>query len=154
MKRKIVSMLLSVFAIPACTAYQPQPLSKNHPAHADAATARRVAPSLTLAHTREEITSPMPAITAALAEKDIGRSGTPKAETGQTVTAEGKVVATLPGAGQLVVEHGAIQGFMDAMTMGYRVEPPSLIEGFKFGDKVRFTIDVANKAIIKLDRIN
>jgi Cu/Ag efflux protein CusF len=39
------------------------------------------------------------------------------------------------------------------MTMGYRVEPPSLLEGLKFGDKVRFTIDVPKKAIVKIEKI-
>ena len=62
------------------------------------------------------------------------------------------MVATVPSAAQIVVEHGEIKGFMDAMTMGYRVEPPSLLDGLKFGDKVRFTIDVPNKAIIKIER--
>ena len=41
---------------------------------------------------------------------------------------------------------------MEAMTMGYRVDPPALLEGIKAGDKVRFTIDVPSKAIIKIDR--
>jgi Cu/Ag efflux protein CusF len=39
-----------------------------------------------------------------------------------------------------------------AMTMGYRVEPPSLIEGLQSGDQVRFTIDVPRKAIIKIEK--
>jgi len=42
---------------------------------------------------------------------------------------------------------------MDAMTMGYRVEPPSLLEGLKSGDQVRFTIDVQNKAIVKIEKM-
>jgi Cu/Ag efflux protein CusF len=42
---------------------------------------------------------------------------------------------------------------MDAMTMGYRIDPPSLMEGLKFGDKIRFTIDVQNKAITKIEKL-
>jgi Cu/Ag efflux protein CusF len=68
------------------------------------------------------------------------------------IVADGKVVATVPNASQIVVEHGEIKGFMDAMTMGYRVDPPSLLEGLKFGDKVRFTIDVPKKAIVKIEK--
>ena len=68
------------------------------------------------------------------------------------MVADGKVIATVPNASQIVVEHGEIKGFMDAMTMGYRVEPPSLLEGLKFGDKVRFTIDVPKKAIVKIEK--
>ena len=67
---------------------------------------------------------------------------------------EGKVVATVPNASQIVVDHAEIKGFMEAMTMGYRVDPPSLLEGLKFGDKVRFTIDVPKKAIIKIEKMN
>ena len=69
------------------------------------------------------------------------------------IVAEGKVVATVPNASQIVVEHGEIKGFMEAMTMGYRVDPPSLFEGLKFGDKVRFTIDVPKKAIVKIEKM-
>ncbi len=63
------------------------------------------------------------------------------------------MVATVPSASQLVVEHGEIKGFMDAMTMGYRVEPSSLLEGLKAGDQVRFTIDVPKKTIVKIERM-
>jgi Cu/Ag efflux protein CusF len=68
------------------------------------------------------------------------------------VTGEGKVVATVPSSGQLVVDHGEIKGFMGAMTMGYPVEPPSQLEGLKPGDQVRFTIDVQKKMIVKIER--
>ena len=61
MKRQLLKLLLSVFTFSACAAYQPQPLSQNHPAHEDAAPAPRQAPSLTLAYTRLEIpSSPAP----------------------------------------------------------------------------------------------
>lgn len=63
------------------------------------------------------------------------------------------MIATVPSANQLVVEHGEIKGFMDAMTMGYRVEPSSLLDGLKSGDRVRFTIDVPNNAIVKIEKI-
>ena len=90
--------------------------------------------------------------TAKAVEQEV-RDGAPAAAAvQQTVEGEGKVVATVPSASQIVVEHGEIKGFMEAMTMGYRVDPPSLLEGIKSGDKVRFTIDVPSKAIIKIER--
>jgi Cu/Ag efflux protein CusF len=42
---------------------------------------------------------------------------------------------------------------MEAMTMGYRVDPVSLLAGLKQGDKVRFTIDVQRRAIIGIDKL-
>jgi Cu/Ag efflux protein CusF len=42
---------------------------------------------------------------------------------------------------------------MDAMTMGYRIEPSSLLEGLKPGDKVRFTIDVQKRTITQIEKL-
>ena len=148
---KYKSYLLScVIAFGGCAAYQLGPLSANHPAYPDAAAAPERPLSKTLAYTRADIPSPQP-VSAMPAEQP----GQQSAQTEQkTVVAEGKVVATVPNASQIVVEHGEINGFMEAMTMGYRVDPPSLLEGLKFGDKVRFTIDVAKKAIIKIEKMS
>jgi len=68
------------------------------------------------------------------------------------VTGDGRVVALRPDKQQVVVEHGEIKGFMEAMTMGYKVAPPSLLDGIKSGDQVRFTIDVPKKAIVKIEK--
>ncbi|MGE3537359.1 MAG: copper-binding protein [Candidatus Tectimicrobiota bacterium] len=68
-----------------------------------------------------------------------------------SVTGEGKVIAVVPASQQLVVEHGNIPGFMDAMTMGYKVNPPSLLDKLKAGDTVRFTIDTQAQAIVKIE---
>jgi len=136
--------LFSVLTVPGCAPYELPPLSESHPAHADAPSAPRQIPSQTLAYTRTELVGPGPGFAVVAAEKEVSA---------QTVTAEGKVIATMPDAAQIVVEHGAIKGFMDAMTMGYRVEPASLIDGLKFGDRIRFTIEVPNKAIIKIEKI-
>jgi Cu/Ag efflux protein CusF len=37
--------------------------------------------------------------------------------------------------------------------MGYRIDPPSLLQGLKQGDKVRFTIDVQRRAIIGIEKL-
>ena len=132
----IVPLMLS-----GCAAYELQPLSMNHPANPEATAVPVRAVSKTLAYTRADIPSTQPVADAAMAQ------GEP-----QTVVADGKVIATVPNASQIVVEHGEIKGFMDAMTMGYRVDPPSLLDGLKSGDKVRFTIDVPKKAIVKIEK--
>ena len=41
---------------------------------------------------------------------------------------------SVPANQQLVVEHGDIPGFMEAMTMGYKVDPSSLLAPLKAGD--------------------
>jgi mono/diheme cytochrome c family protein len=63
------------------------------------------------------------------------------------MSGEGTVVALRPDKQQIVVEHGEIKDFMEAMTMGYRISPLSLLDKVKPGDKVRFTIDTAARAI-------
>jgi Cu/Ag efflux protein CusF len=151
MKSKCKYILaIALLPLAGCAAYQLEPLSANHPAYPDAAAAPQRPVSKTLAYTRADIPLPQP-VSAMPAEQP----GQQSAQTEQkTVVAEGKVVATVPNASQIVVEHGEIKGFMEAMTMGYRVDPPSLLEGLKLGDKVRFTIDVPKKAIIKIEKMS
>lgn len=69
------------------------------------------------------------------------------------VTGEGTVIALRPEKQQVVLEHGEIKGFMEAMTMGYKTDPPSLMNSVKAGDKVRFTIDTEARAITKIDEL-
>ena len=70
-----------------------------------------------------------------------------------SVTGEGTVIAVVPATQQLVVEHGDIPGFMGAMTMGYKVTPPSLLDQLKAGDRVRFTIDPRQQVIVKIESL-
>ena len=71
----------------------------------------------------------------------------------KSVTGEGRVIAVEPSSDELVVKHGEIKGFMGPMTMGYKVNPPSLLKRLKAGDTVRFTIDTEQKAIVKLEKL-
>jgi protein SCO1 len=48
----------------------------------------------------------------------------------------GKVVSTDPSASQVVVDAKDIPGFMDAMTMGYKVKDPSLLKTLVPGDEI------------------
>lgn len=146
------SLLLSSWFITGCAAYQMPTVANTHPAHVEATVASEPPPSKTLAYTRADI----PSLQKASAEtgEQHGRADAPASAVSQkTVEGEGKVIATVPSASQIVVEHGEIKGFMEAMTMGYRAEPASLLDGLKLGDRIRFTIDVPNKAIIKIDKL-
>jgi len=71
----------------------------------------------------------------------------------KTITADGKVVAVVPETQEIVVEHGEIKGFMDAMIMGYKVHPVSLLKTVKAGDKIRFTMDTDKRAIVKIEKL-
>ena len=137
--------------VSGCAAYQLPPLSMSHPANAQAMTAPSLPPSKTLMYSRAD----MLAVSAANAPQGGHEDHHPdtKSNGQKNVVGEGKVIATVPSANQIVIEHGEIKGFMDAMTMGYRVEPSSLLEGLKAGEQVRFTIDVPNKTIINIEKI-
>ena len=149
MKFKTHMALIVPLMLIGCAAYELQPLSMNHPANPEATAAPAPSVSKTLVYTQADIPSTRPVLAAAQ-QGDRGAVGSAP----QMIVADGKVVATVPNASQIVVEHGEIKGFMEAMTMGYRVDPPSLLEGLKFGDKVRFTIDVPKKAIVKIEKLN
>jgi len=69
----------------------------------------------------------------------------------KSVTGIGKVVALVPQNQEVVIDHEEIKGFMDAMTMGYKVSSSSLLKSVKPGDRVRFTIDTDRRAITKID---
>jgi Cu/Ag efflux protein CusF len=71
----------------------------------------------------------------------------------KSVSGVGKVIALVPETQEIVVDHEEIKGFMDAMTMGYKVNPTSLLKSVKPGDKIRFTIDTEKRAITKLEKL-
>jgi Cu/Ag efflux protein CusF len=48
----------------------------------------------------------------------------------------GKVVSTDAKTSQVVVDHTAIPGFMDAMTMGYKVKDTSVLKSLVPGDEI------------------
>jgi Cu(I)/Ag(I) efflux system protein CusF len=141
MKNKFSALVsLSLFAVAGCAPYRMAPLSPSHPAHSEAVAAPVSPISRSLAYTS--------------ADRVVAQQGEYKPQAQKTVIGEGKVVATVPSANQLVVEHGEIKDFMGPMTMGYKIDSPSLLEGLKAGDKVRFTIDVQTKSIVKIEKLN
>ena len=143
-----VSWILSVVVFAGCAAYTPAALTTQHPAHPEAAAGPELPASTTLAYTPADIPSLQPATAH-------GRPGAaPSGATGgPTVEGEGKVIAVVPASREIVLTHGEIKGFMDAMTMGYPIQPPSLLEGVQPGDTVRFTIDTEQKTIVKLEKL-
>jgi len=156
--------VLSLLSLIGCAAaYTPPPLTPDHPAHPEAMAVAETQLPATLAYQSSDIPSPQPASLMAQAEMPHGTqhgmqhgmhdpSSASQAKA-QTFVGEGTVIAVVPSSNQLVVDHKAIEGLMDAMTMGYKVEPPSLLEGLNSGDTIRFTIDAQKKAIVKVEKL-
>ena len=155
-----VALLALGLSLPAgCASYEAPPVGAAHPAHPDGPAAPRPPRSQALAYTAADIPSVKPTATTAAAPSEpprpAGAAGAPAAPSAllQTVVGRGEVVSTVPGSGQIVLDHEEIKGFMEAMTMGYRVDPPSLLATVKPGDTVRFTIDVSRRAIVKIEKL-
>jgi Cu(I)/Ag(I) efflux system periplasmic protein CusF len=133
-----------------CAPYTLGPLTVNHPAHPQATVAAMPPASQTLVYAAADL----PARSAAVEQGGHDAHHGTDATAEKTAVGEGKVIAVVPNSGQLVIEHGPIKDFMDAMTMGYPTEPASLLEGLKPGDRVRFAIDVKRKVIVKVEKMN
>lgn len=84
----------------------------------------------------------------------VGKGGAPKLEAvaagGHLHVGEGIVVSVDPRKSRMVVDHKEIPGFMAPMVMNYLVNPPILLEGLKPGEKIRFTIDEDQRAIVRV----
>jgi Cu/Ag efflux protein CusF/uncharacterized cupredoxin-like copper-binding protein len=84
----------------------------------------------------------------------VGKGGAPQPETaaasGHLHVGEGLVVSIDPRKGRMVVDHKEIPGFMAPMVMNYLVNPPTLLEGLKPGEKIRFAIDEDQRAIVRV----
>jgi Cu/Ag efflux protein CusF len=149
----IVACLLAT----GCATYRLPALDASHPAHPDARTPRADQPSRTLAYVPGDKPSAWPVappIVSPVSPREGHAMPAARASTAQTVVGVGEVVTTGPGPSQIVVDHEAITGFMEAMTMGYRVDAPALLEGLKPGDRIRFTIDVAKRAITAIEKLH
>lgn len=75
---------------------------------------------------------------------------TPVEETAAAGVFHGAGVVKAIGAtkGWLTLGHAEIKGFMPAMVMMYRVEPPELSANLHVGDRVAFDIDAERYTII------
>jgi Cu/Ag efflux protein CusF len=52
----------------------------------------------------------------------------------------GKVEAVSESTGKLTVNHGAVEGWMGAMTMPYAVDKPDTLKRVKVGDQIKATV--------------
>jgi protein SCO1/2 len=58
----------------------------------------------------------------------------------KTYTFHGKVEAVNDSAGSLTVNGEKVEGWMDAMTMNYKVDDPSVLKKLKPGDQIMATV--------------
>ncbi|GMR22368.1 MAG: hypothetical protein BMS9Abin37_0713 [Acidobacteriota bacterium] len=68
----------------------------------------------------------------------------------QTYEATGTIVGV--GGEYVLIDHGDIEGFMDAMTMTFPVTDPLFLEGLEEGTRVTFRV-VVDGASYAIDRI-
>ena len=66
----------------------------------------------------------------------------------------GTVTEVIAKSGAITLDHEAIAGFMDAMIMTYKVDPPSLAAGLHVGDKIAFDIDAGRYAITAITLVS
>jgi Cu(I)/Ag(I) efflux system protein CusF len=60
------------------------------------------------------------------------------AQKGKSHTLAGKVEQV--GSDRLTVNHGKVEGYMDAMTMPYKVDKPDILKKVKVGDQISATV--------------
>ena len=58
----------------------------------------------------------------------------------------GKVVSTNPATGEVTLDHEAIPGFMEAMTMPYKLKDPSILSELHPGDVITADVLVSQDA--------
>jgi Cu/Ag efflux protein CusF len=68
----------------------------------------------------------------------LGTSATAQQAKGKSHTLEGKVEGVQTD--RLTVNHGKVEGYMDAMTMPYKVDKPDILKQVKVGDQIKATV--------------
>ena len=68
----------------------------------------------------------------------LGTTGMAQQAKGKSHTLEGKVEGVQTD--RLTVNHGKVEGYMDAMTMPYKVDKPDLLKNVKVGDQISATV--------------
>ena len=81
-----------------------------------------------------------------------GQSASASAETGKRYPVQGKVVGINTQSGEVELDAAAIPGFMDAMTMPYKLKDPSVLSELHPGDTLRATLIVTDTSSV-LDEI-
>jgi Cu(I)/Ag(I) efflux system protein CusF len=66
----------------------------------------------------------------------------------QSTMVDGQVTKINKAAGKITLRHGPIKNLdMEAMSMVFRVQDPTMLKGVKVGDKVKFEADRVNGQI-------
>ena len=68
----------------------------------------------------------------------LGTSALAQQAKGKSHTLAGKVEGVQ--ADRLTVNHGKVEGYMDAMTMPYKVDKPDILKQIKVGDQISATV--------------
>jgi Cu/Ag efflux protein CusF len=68
----------------------------------------------------------------------LGMTATAQQAKGKSHTLEGKVEAVQTD--KVIVNHGKVEGYMDAMVMSYKVDKPEILKRLKGGDKISATV--------------
>ncbi len=68
----------------------------------------------------------------------LGMTASAQPAKGKSHTLEGKVEGVQTD--RLVVNHGKVEGYMDAMTMPYKVDKPDILKKVKVGDRISATV--------------
>ncbi len=81
-------------------------------------------------------------------ERDLAEARAAQAGAEREWTVGGVVRAILPETDLIIISHEAIPGYMEPMTMGFRVASPQIYDGVRIGDAVRFTLRGTPPAVI------
>jgi protein SCO1 len=86
---------------------------------------------------------------------DSSASSSASSSTYKTYKLRGKIVSTNPSTSEITVDHQAIPGFMDAMTMPYRVKNANIVSDLHPGDVITADVMVSqtDDADVFLDHI-
>jgi len=68
----------------------------------------------------------------------LGMTAVAQQAKGKSHTLEGKVEGVQTD--RLTVNHGKVEGYMDAMTMPYKVDKPDILKQVKVGDRISATV--------------
>jgi protein SCO1/2 len=84
----------------------------------------------------------VPAFTAILLGLTVIGRADPGDATTKTFSGRGTILEIKTNSSQVVIRHEAIAGYMDAMTMPFKVKDPAPLTGLKSGDQVTFQLHV------------
>ena len=76
-------------------------------------------------------------------------TGSSKPERGKVTTyrGEGQILQVDSAQGRVMIAHQEVIGFMAAMTMTFRVKDSKLLDRFKPGDRVEFTLEETPQSV-------